>query len=243
MKAPLRWPNSSLSIRFSGRAPQLIATNGMSARRLWSCTARATSSLPVPVSPRISTVELVGATLAISCRTRCMARPSPIRSRFTLDAFQLSFQGAILVRQFAFLGDALQERFQFDQLARFGQVVEGAVPQRGDGRLERRLAGQHDRLGVGRQLLRPGDDLDAVHARHVEIDEQAVVGVPFQRGDGRRAVGADGHLVSHARQFQAHQFLEAASSSANRIFSRLGGLLLSLVFFFMLAQRQCHEEL
>ena len=39
VKAPLRCPNSSLSIRLSGRAPQLIATNGISARRLWSCSA------------------------------------------------------------------------------------------------------------------------------------------------------------------------------------------------------------
>jgi transcriptional regulator of aromatic amino acid metabolism len=34
VKAPLRCPNSSLSIRFSGSAPQLIGTKGISARRL-----------------------------------------------------------------------------------------------------------------------------------------------------------------------------------------------------------------
>ena len=33
-EAPLRWPNSSLSIRVSGSAPQLMATNGLSARGL-----------------------------------------------------------------------------------------------------------------------------------------------------------------------------------------------------------------
>ena len=40
---------------------QLMATNGLSARRLWEWMLRATSSLPVPLSPRISTVESVGA--------------------------------------------------------------------------------------------------------------------------------------------------------------------------------------
>ena len=34
VKAPLRWPNNSLSIRFSGSAPQLIGTSGISARQL-----------------------------------------------------------------------------------------------------------------------------------------------------------------------------------------------------------------
>ena len=55
VKAPRTWPKSSDSSRFSGMAPQLMATNGPLARgeRLWS--SRAISSLPVPVSPVIST--------------------------------------------------------------------------------------------------------------------------------------------------------------------------------------------
>ncbi len=37
VKAPLAWPNSSLSSRLSGRAAQLTATKGRSARRLSLC--------------------------------------------------------------------------------------------------------------------------------------------------------------------------------------------------------------
>jgi len=52
---------------------QLMATNGLSARRLWEWTLRAISSLPVPLSPRISTVESVGAIFRTRPSTERMA--------------------------------------------------------------------------------------------------------------------------------------------------------------------------
>jgi len=51
VNAPLRCPNSSLSRRFSGIAPQFTATNGFPRRRPPKWRRRATSSLPVPLSP------------------------------------------------------------------------------------------------------------------------------------------------------------------------------------------------
>ncbi|VTQ24748.1 Uncharacterised protein [Pseudomonas aeruginosa] len=80
VKAPFSWPNSSDWIRCSGIAPQLIATNGLSARRDCRCRVRATSSLPVPLSPRISTGESVGASFASSRRRSRTARLSPSSS-------------------------------------------------------------------------------------------------------------------------------------------------------------------
>ena len=61
VKLPFSWPNSSLSIRLGGTAPQSNTTSSRPRRgdRLW--TACATSSLPVPVSPSITTVVAVGA--------------------------------------------------------------------------------------------------------------------------------------------------------------------------------------
>ncbi|MNY04339.1 hypothetical protein D3C86_1370120 [compost metagenome] len=79
VKACASWPKISLSNRLSGRPPQLRATNGWSLRRLKSCRQRATSSLPVPVSPSISTLAEVSATLAISPRSCAMAGERPIR--------------------------------------------------------------------------------------------------------------------------------------------------------------------
>ena len=66
VNAPRSWPNSSLASSSSERAAQLRHTNTFLARGLESCTARATSSLPTPLSPRMSTVALLAAARAIS---------------------------------------------------------------------------------------------------------------------------------------------------------------------------------
>ena len=55
VKAPRTWPNSSDSRSPSGSAPQLTGTNARAERGPWRWMARATSSLPVPVSPVTST--------------------------------------------------------------------------------------------------------------------------------------------------------------------------------------------
>ncbi len=55
VKAPRSWPNSSDSSSCAGSAAQLSSTKGLSRRGPLKCSARATSSLPVPVSPRTST--------------------------------------------------------------------------------------------------------------------------------------------------------------------------------------------
>ena len=61
LKAPLTCPKSSLSMRLSGMAPQSTPTNGSLARFDAAWMDRATTSLPVPVSPWMSSVVVVGA--------------------------------------------------------------------------------------------------------------------------------------------------------------------------------------
>ena len=146
--------------------------------------------------------------------------------RRAFEPFQPLLERPILVGQFAFFGHAQEHGLQIDQLAGLGEIIEHALPKRGNGRFQRRLAGEDDGLGVGRKLLRPGDHVDAVQTRHVEIDEDAVVGVPFQRGHGGGAVGADRDLVSHSRQFQTHYFLQrffVVGKQQFQSFRRLGG--------------------
>jgi hypothetical protein len=65
VNAPFSCPKISLSSRVSGIAAQLTATNGPFARGERSCSVRATSSLPVPLSPLISTAAGVGAATSI----------------------------------------------------------------------------------------------------------------------------------------------------------------------------------
>ena len=61
-------------------AAQFSLTNGLSFRWLCSKMLVATSSLPVPLSPRMRTVESVGATFMIRLSKPRMARLSPMIS-------------------------------------------------------------------------------------------------------------------------------------------------------------------
>ena len=56
VKAPRTWPNSSLSNTPSETPPELTITIGRDARLDMACSARATTPLPVPFSPRIEHV-------------------------------------------------------------------------------------------------------------------------------------------------------------------------------------------
>ena len=78
--APFSAPNSSLSIKPSGIAAQLTATNGLPARAPLFAIARARAVLPVPEGPVISTSTSSGATSDAACSTRASARVRPIRS-------------------------------------------------------------------------------------------------------------------------------------------------------------------
>ncbi len=78
VKAPFSWPNSSLSSRSAGMAPQFTAMNGRLRRGLALWMARATTSLPVPDSPRISTLESCTATWRISAWICRMVGESPV---------------------------------------------------------------------------------------------------------------------------------------------------------------------
>src|SRR6266850_1301706 len=77
VNAPFSCPNSSEASNEGGIAAQLTRMNARLPRleRLW--IARATSSLPVPVSPWIRTVESVGATFAICANTVRSASEEP----------------------------------------------------------------------------------------------------------------------------------------------------------------------
>ena len=61
VKAPRMWPKRLLSSRSAGIDPELTVTKGPSARREWWWIALATSSLPVPLSPRIRMLLFAGA--------------------------------------------------------------------------------------------------------------------------------------------------------------------------------------
>ena len=58
-------------------AAQLMATNGLGLRLLSEWMVRATSSLPVPLSPVMSTDAVLGATISIKRNTSCIFFEGP----------------------------------------------------------------------------------------------------------------------------------------------------------------------
>src|SRR6187402_2793045 len=90
VKAPFSCPNSSLSKSVLGIALQFTFTNGEPTRWLRSWIAFETSSLPVPVSPRINTVVGVGATSSTCCNTLTNAWLVPTMPGSTLDVASLA---------------------------------------------------------------------------------------------------------------------------------------------------------
>ena len=80
VKAPRTCPKSSLSSSPSGIAVQLIGTKGLSARLPWKWIVRATTSLPVPLSPLIKTLLRLCAICRMSAKISRMAGLVPISS-------------------------------------------------------------------------------------------------------------------------------------------------------------------
>ena len=66
VKLPFSWPKSSLSSSVSGIDEHCSVTKGCDARGPAAWIARASSPLPVPLSPVSSTVACAGATCAAS---------------------------------------------------------------------------------------------------------------------------------------------------------------------------------
>ena len=78
MKEPFLCPNNSLSSKSLGIAPQFTGTNGPADRPEHPCRAFAISSLPVPLSPTIKTVESLGPSSLISSLRSFIEGLSPI---------------------------------------------------------------------------------------------------------------------------------------------------------------------
>src|SRR5262245_20525828 len=85
VNAPRSWPKSSDSINVSENSAQLTATNGRWLRRLLWWTSVAVTSLPVPLSPVISTV------LSLSPITRKNSKTARLRALLPTTRFSITF--------------------------------------------------------------------------------------------------------------------------------------------------------
>ena len=113
-----------------------------------------------------------------------------------LLADEFLLEQPVLDAELAVLVGAVDEDHQLVELVGLGQVVEGPVLHRLDGRLHGGLAGEHDdrrRRGVLPQLLHRRE---AVHARHDDVEQDHVEGPLAQQPERLPAVG--GHLDGEA---------------------------------------------
>ena len=149
MNAPLRWPNSSLSTRFSRQGAAVDRDE------------RHVGALAL-LEERAGGQFLAGAGLAEDQHGRVGRRdggdqamdaghrPASCRpgSSGPSAACTRRLQGEVLVLELALLGDLAQDRLDLGQLARLGDVVERAEPDRLDGGLHAGVAGHDDGFGV-----------------------------------------------------------------------------------------------
>ena len=198
---PFMWPNSSLSISSDGIAAQLTSTNASSRRGDASCSARATSSLPVPFSPVISTRAAVGPTLADQL-PHVLERGTPAHHRIAAlgDLPQAGVLADELgVRQRVPHGhqqpvgiERLLEEVERAALGRLDRGGDGAVP------------GDHDDLRAGVEIAKPGQRLQAVEPGHLHVEKDEVgteLGVDRDRlAAGRRHADLQLLVLQHLLQ-------------------------------------------
>ena len=204
-RAPCAWPNSSDSISSSGIAAQLTSTNGPARRWLSAWICRATSSLPVPFSPEISTRPLVGAAIAICSRSAAMTRLSPTMVERAVDA---GAQRRVLHLEPALpQGVAHGEHGLFER-QRLLDEVERAELRRAHGRLDAAVAGDHDDLRVDAPLAQPLERRQPVEPGQPDVEQDDVVGLPRHLLEARFAAvdGVDrvALVAQHAAERRAH---------------------------------------
>ena len=155
VNAPRSWPNSSDSSSVSGSAAHDTGTNGPF-RVLSAWIARASTSLPVPLSPRIRTVE---ARLRRGARElqRLLHRRARAGDVVELEPLaERLAQHRVLAHHLLLRHDLLHQQAQLLRVERLDDVVVGAELHR----LDRRLDGgerrdHHDRHARAGACVRP----------------------------------------------------------------------------------------
>ena len=149
--------------------------NARSERVEFWCSDRATSSLPVPLSPLIRIVVRLGAAWMIRSNTCSHPRaPADDVPELVLVRLQVLPQRAVLGHQAPLRERVAEDDQHFVVLERLGDVVEGAALHRRDRVLHRRERGDHQHRQVVVDLLQLVERGDPVHPRHHHVDDRRV---------------------------------------------------------------------
>ena len=155
------------------------ATKGFAWRGLCSCSARATSSLPVPDSPVMSTATLERDRRPMARNTCCIAGALPNNSGISGVCV-----GALVATARGLAGAPHQLHGLVD-VERLGQVLECAALVRGHGARQVRVRGHDDDRQRRMRGAHFAQQVDARAARHADVGEQHVRRIVAQRAQAR----------------------------------------------------------
>jgi hypothetical protein len=148
-----------------GIAAVLIATKDLSARGLWRCSARATSSLPLPESPVISTVACDMARRPMARKTSCIAGACPRIS----GTSPLPRMHRLVHR---FVNRSLDQLDRLIDIEGFGQVLEGAALKCGNRAFQIGIGGHDDDRHRREAVLTSCSKLQPGLAGHADVGQQ-----------------------------------------------------------------------
>ena len=176
---PRTWPKSSRSISPELSAARQTGRKGPLRRVLWRWMARATSSLPVPLSPVISTGTSVGATRAICLKSSCIAGDWPISaSRAAALGRRPALHGRVRpCRPPRDSSARLTDRGGLIEVEGLDQVIERSSLHGPDGGLEVAERGDDDDRRRADQLAKLPDGREAVDPRQANVEHDGIGGV------------------------------------------------------------------
>ena len=151
--------------------------------------ASAMSSLPVPLSPAMSTLARLWATCSTSSSSVCIFGESPTMWPIDVALAQPLAEAHVLLEEPRLLHRALDDRRERLEVERLREVVVGAlldgVDRAGDG-AER---GHHDEHGAGQDARALLHEPDAVEPRHLEVGQDDVRRELVELAERLEAVG------------------------------------------------------
>ena len=192
-------------------------TNAFSARSELLCSARATNSLPVPLSPLTRTVDRLAAWTTRSNTWRILPlRPMMLANLLPCDC-RFCLRMRFSARQARALDGVAEHAGDFVVLERLGDVVEGAPLHRRERGLDRREGGDHH----DRQVLVHRPELaehgEAVHAGHHDVDDSGVEGLRPRQLEPVHAVDGKAHVEPLCSSSVSSTSRITSSSSMTRI--------------------------
>ncbi len=184
-------PNSSLSSSEGAMEPQSTGRKAWLARRLKRWIMRATSSLPVPVSPSMITVASVGADARDGLVN--FHHDRRVADHFGLGQFFLFGLGLAAVARGHGALDGVEHHVQVEGL---GDVIERAAAGGGHDGLHGAAAGHQDHRAAGVLALGGIQDVEAGALIDIDIGNDDRIGRIGQPLDGLAGGGNGVHGVS-----------------------------------------------